>query len=158
MKPWVEEKEVVYPLYLPQVSTKPTTPERQELAYRWFHRQNVEEIKRNDFENFKALNLVFYDYDLEIRELSFGIAYLGLADDGKVYHATAGDEWVAPYHISSYALRGEQLYLRLSRSNRWVEAWLGAAALYGALPGLIASGFARRISGQPKKETKVSVV
>lgn len=144
IKPWVEKRESIYSLYLPQVSSTPTLTEKQEIVYRWFHRQNVEEVKTKDFEQFMALSLVFYDYDLDVHEgdvnaQGFEISYLGLANDGKVYHVTAAEGWIIPYYTSSYTLEGDQLHLRLKRSDGMVRYWLGFAAFAGVISGIVSA-------------------
>lgn len=82
-RPWEQERELIYSLYFPQVSSTPTLAEKQELTYRWFHRQDAVEVKRYDFGDFKALKLVFYDYDLNVSGSGFSITYLGLVENGE---------------------------------------------------------------------------
>lgn len=139
MDPWRQEKEPAYSVYLPPLSTVPTRADQQDLAFRWFHRLDVEELRKEDFEKFKALNLLYYDYDISTWRQSFRVTYLGLADDGKVYHATTGGEWFKPYRISSHILEGDQLQFRLERDNSGVFFGLLAALLAGLIPALLAA-------------------
>lgn len=162
MEPLEEEKESIYSLYLPEVSATPTLAERQELIYRWFHRENVEEIKRDHFEKFKAVEFVFYDFDLDVNVgnadlVGFEINYLGLAKDGKIYHTTSGDQWYEPYYTSAFTLQGDKLHLTLKRNDRMVVWYLGIAAFAGAIPAMIAAMplFALSTGSQKKSHSRV---
>jgi len=140
MRPWVEEKEAIYTLYLPDLPT-PTLAERQDLAYRWFHKESVVDLERLDFEKFKAQNLVFYDYDLEILKNGFSVAYLALAEDGKVCHAAISHSWLSPFSVVSHKLEGDQLRFWLKRDNRMVGAFFVFAVIAGFIVGMGALDF-----------------
>jgi len=133
-----KEKELVYSLYLPQLSSVPTLAEKQELVYRWFHEEDVEKIGWLDFKKFKALNLTVYDYHIAAtdKRIDFNVIYLGLAD-GKVYHAITGESWLAPYYVSSYTTRGDQLYLRFTRDDIRVGATLILIAILSCFLALV---------------------